>query len=738
MKKDKIFIISRLLFILCLASVILSGCESTDDAQAQFNGILVEDVTIPVSLTTTYGSEVTLEGSGFEAGDVLILKCGDQRLELPLSNITESGATFEVAYDILSGVIYTLTIQRSEWSQELGYTIFNVTLIANLSIPSTIETEWGEAVTISGTGFEQGDIIEIRYGDAAYSCTTKSAYTSSIIFEMPEITLKGTCYLYIIRDDRQFILGSSKIVNTIPHIDGASIMGIVSLDGVGVADVLISDGDLIVQTDKNGCYYMASEKRNGLVFMILPSGYDVATDASQPQFWHPCTLAADECEQHDFELFSSDNDSYKLIVAADMHLANRNSDYTYFRNGFIAEMKANYNYSSEKVYALNLGDFSWDLYWYANNWSLPNCMNELVDLDFQVWNVMGNHDNDPYQTGDFACESPFRQEVGPIYYSMNLGGVHVIMLDNTIYTNNGGSYGTIGDRAYTRTVSDEQIAWLKKNLAYVDKSTPIIVGMHCPVYTYSWNSSSSSSYVSQSMSSTDNVTELLDCFAGYDQVHIVTGHTHVNRAIQAPYHSNVYEHNIAAVCGTWWWTKKYSSYNICTDGSPAGYKIFDVDGTDLEWQFKGLDTTADKQFTTYDMNSVKSYWQSNSTALSAFSSGNMNTTTRSSDYSDVGSNEVFINIWAYEPDWTIEVKESGKSLAVKQVWKYDPLHTICYDIPRAAAGSSLSFPSTYCMHMFSVTASSSNSTLEIEVTDSFGNVYSESMSRPKNFTQSFD
>ena len=39
-------------------------------------------------------------------------------------------------------------------------------------------------------------------------------------------------------------------------------------------------------------------------------------------------------------------------------------------------------------------------------------------------------------------------------------------------------------------------------------------------------------------------------------------------------------------------------------------------------------------------------------------------------------------------------------------------------------------------HIFSVTASSATSTLEIKVTDRFGNEWSEQMVRPKAFTKS--
>ena len=56
----------------------------------------------------------------------------------------------------------------------------------------------------------------------------------------------------------------------------------------------------------------------------------------------------------------------------------------------------------------------------------------------------------------------------------------------------------------------------------------------------------------------------------------------MNRNNQSPTHANVYEHNVAAVCGTWWWTQQYAKNNICTDGSPAGYKVFDIDGKSIE------------------------------------------------------------------------------------------------------------------------------------------------------------
>ena len=79
--------------------------------------------------------------------------------------------------------------------------------------------------------------------------------------------------------------------------------------------------------------------------------------------------------------------------------------------------------------------------------------------------------------------------------------------------------------------------------------------------------------------------------------------------------------------------------------------------------------------------------------------------------------------------------ENGKSLPVSQASSSlfrDPLHIITYVAVSGKTGED-SFTTKSCSHMWMVTASSPSSTLEIKVTDNFGNVYTETMSRPKAF-----
>ena len=92
-------------------------------------------------------------------------------------------------------------------------------------------------------------------------------------------------------------------------------------------------------------------------------------------------------------------------------------------------------------------------------------------------------------------------------------------------------------------------------------------------------------------------------------------------------------------------------------------------------------------------------------------------------------NYVYINVWNYDPLWTIDVTEGGKPLSVERVSEKDPLHLIAYNGKTPGGG----FGTSVTKHLFRVQASSATSTLEIKVTDRFGNVYTESMTRPKKF-----
>ena len=115
-------------------------------------------------------------------------------------------------------------------------------------------------------------------------------------------------------------------------------------------------------------------------------------------------------------------------------------------------------------------------------YQLPNYKDLMKDFPCQIFNVIGNHDNDPKVLGDFLTEKPFKEHIAPTYYSFNIGDIHYIVLDNDQYDNyNGGSrIETIGLNG-TSDPQRWQMAWIAEDLKYVDKSKKVVVAMHAPM-----------------------------------------------------------------------------------------------------------------------------------------------------------------------------------------------------------------------------------------------------------------
>lgn len=640
---------------------------------------------------------------------------------------------------LLVSVLFIVSCSKSE--DPIPVETFKLT---GVSIPGTISVSVNADITITGNGFATGDKL-------VFTSTTNSALrfefmvnvisTSSITINIGSSISSGTYNIKAVRGTKEISLGSAIIsiqTNTnIPDVAGKNIKGVVYCNGRGIPNVVVSDGIEVTKTNSEGIYYLTSTKKHGYVFISIPSNYEVPTKGKLPYFFDYITSSTSVIDQRNFELVEANNNNHVIIAIADLHLANRNNDITQFKSGFFAEAAA---YASQlksagtKVYCFALGDLSWDVYWYENSYALANYLNEIDGIGFQIFNVMGNHDNDPYKVGDFNAEAPYKQIIGPTYYSLNIGKVHYVVLDDIQYINTGGSQGTLGARDYLEAITAEQINWLNKDLAEItDKSTPIIVTLHTPLYSASVNSSG------QQVNSADllNATELKNALSNFSNVSFISGHAHINYNVEIA--TNMYERNIGAISATWWWTGKsgYAGNHICKDGSPGGYGIFEINDKTIKYYYKGIGYNKNKQFRTYDRNTI------NISAANFTPNANATyqamVTSYAGEYSSANSsNTVLINVFNYDSNCTLEVKENGISLPVYRKSRKDPLHIISYEMQRLNNNSepTSSFITNYSTHIFEVTANSPTSTLEIKLTDRFGNIYTESMIRPKEFKTS--
>ncbi len=616
-------------------------------------------------------------------------------------------------------------------------------LIREVSVPSEINVAVQGDVTISGKGFTANDkirLVLITDDSRLYTVDLLSVDEHSATFTLPEGFAAGKYQLVLVRGDQELALGASTfnilIATDLPDRAGMTVKGLVHSNGAGVAGVVVSDGDEVTVTDENGVYYLPSEKKNGYVFIAVPGNYEVAAQDNIPQFFKKLT-GGSAVEQKDFSLTPAAAGKHVVLALSDWHLANRNNDLQQFGAGFLPDVNAtinDYSAAGAKVYGVALGDMSWDAYWYTNNFGLAEYVAEMKKVNCPMFNVIGNHDHDPYVQGDREAENKYREVIGPTYYSFNLGEVHYVVLDNIEYVNRGGAEGVIGERNYNDVILPAQMEWLKKDLATLaDKSAPVVIAMHAPLYGTPDVDGSGGQVNRLSL---NNSAAFLAALQGFREVHLITGHIHTNYTVE--HSASLTERNIGAVCATWWWTGRngYADNHICKDGSPGGYGVMTIDGREVKWYYKSIGKPRSYQFRSYDLNKVHitaAAHAPNATeeALAAYAG----------EYATPNlKNEVLLNVWGYDTGWSIEVREGNTVLPVTRVSARDPLHIISYEAKRLNAGAvpTASFVTGNTAHLFKVTASSAVSTLEINVTDRFGTVYSETMQRPKEFTYSSD
>lgn len=611
--------------------------------------------------------------------------------------------------------------------------------IADILLPSRLYVKEESEFRIYAKGFKKGDKLEFSSMTGSSSkpivLDSSEATDEYISCFLPKGFLSDGYQILVKRGNNKSLLGRTNLYFVfnpdIPDIEGMTVKGVVHAEGKGLKDVVVSDGFEVTVTDKDGVYYLPSEKKAKYVFVSIPRNYEVVkVDDNSPLFYNGLTLPADQVEVKDFELFPVQNDDHVVMVLGDMHLANRNNDLRQFQEGFIKDVNQTietYKGLGKKVYALTLGDMSWDTYWYnpSTRYTISDYYIEKKKIKATLFHTMGNHDNNPeFRHDDWGAEDKYRSVIGPTYYSFNLGKAHYIVLDNTEYIND-----VNAERGYNAKVVKNQIEWLKKDLATVsDKNAPLIIAMHIQLSNNPSLDAQGNEMTSWRLT---NQQEFLNVLNGFTNVHLITAHTHMKYNIQINPH--VREHNVAAVCATWWWTGKdgYAGNHICKDGTPGGYDVWEINGDLVKWHYKSIGYDKNYQFRTYDLNKVHLTQEKYAPRYT----GNKWNTYVAGFTSPNNNNEVLINAWDYAHDWTIEVKENEQVLPVTRVRTRDPLHIISYNALRLNVNSdpTSAFASALTAHMFKVKASSPTSTLVITVTDSFGNVYTETMERPKEF-----
>ena len=535
----------------------------------------------------------------------------------------------------------------------------------------------------------------------------------------------SVCLGTVISCEKKVSFNSSE--ELIPQ-EGATVYGMVYCGSKPLKGVSVSDGVRVVTTDSRGVYNLTTAKKNGYVFISVPSGYAMA-DAPplSAGFWKSLNKGKDVPERVDFSLIEENQDLFTMLVMGDTQIFSQKS-IKEFNETVVPEINSYVpSVSTGPVYGLNLGDMTWDWYWYNGDMiGIDDYLQTVGALhDLPLFHTVGNHDNDMQydslsefqSTGeDRTCMDEYRRKLGPTCYSYNIGGIHFVSLDNVITTNTGGTTDK-DSRGYLRGVTEADMKWLEEDLYYVPEDTPVIVSVHMPLFNMSKRPIAGSS---DSINS--NMPDIVAPFKKFGKVLFVSGHTHYLYNVE-DYDVDglkVTEWNNGAICGNFW-TTALKGLNICIDGTPGGYRILTVKNGVYSSVYKGVGKKKNYLFRTYDRNRMNL----DESKLGSYTAGEIAGVNK--------QNWVYIYIWDYKPSWKISVEEyltngSSKVLTPIKIDSFDPLYMLMYE-----KGLTTTTPRK-ALTTFRVQASEATSMLIIDVKDEYGNKRSEMMKRPKDFT----
>ncbi|QNF35665.1 calcineurin-like phosphoesterase C-terminal domain-containing protein [Adhaeribacter swui] len=452
----------------------------------------------------------------------------------------------------------------------------------------------------------------------------------------------------------------------------ATIQGKVHENGKGIAKVVVSDGFNVTQTDSKGNYRLSPHSNAEFVFISLPSGYQIPHEKGIARFYQPLPK---QTQNVDFNLVQSKQDDTKhaFILWADPQIRKEEDAQKLVTQSAPDTAAVVKSLGNVPVHGIGCGDLIFDKFELFTDY-----MKAVEITGAPFFQVIGNHDMDYSARTDDQSQKKFKSLFGPTYYSFNKGKIHYVVLDDVFFLGAG--------HRYIGYLTENQLNWLEQDLKFVTPGSTVVVSLHIPTNNRSQKRNNAKEEpIGGVVSNRDHLYKLLQPF----KTHILSGHTHYSETWEK---DNIMEHNHGTVCGAWW------SGDICQDGTPNGYGVYEVNGDELSWYYKGTGQERNYQLRIYPKGSA---------------------TDR--------PNDVIVNVWNWDAKWQVEWYEDGvKKGPMTQFTGYDPLavqQQLGDKLPVKQEG----IEPVLTDHLFAAQPSANAKEIKVEVTDRFQNKYSETI-----------
>ncbi|TAP25066.1 MULTISPECIES: calcineurin-like phosphoesterase family protein [Micrococcaceae] len=361
----------------------------------------------------------------------------------------------------------------------------------------------------------------------------------------------------------------------------------------GLPKVTVSNGRDVVTTDGQGRYELPAFE-NMTAFVTQPRGFQVPVDENNVAQFSYIHLPEGSPklkyggiaptgglpEAVNFPLTRStatQSPEQSCAIGADVQTYNQ-KEVEYARKGAFADLAARTDYTGCGV--LFIGDLVGnDLSLFAQTRELTSMLNGPARF------LPGNHDID-FDSVDGVHEfDTYRAQFGPEYYSYDTGKTHVVALNTIEYPTK-----LPAKRSdYTYQLGEQQLEWLRADIAKVPKNKAIVLAGHSPLLEFFFNDEHT----------TKEVKEIYKILKGREVVSL-GGHTHMSENLregdlmkgwidEVGQDGLPFTHlTVPAVAGQWYGgrvTETGYPTSLQQDGTPPGVLTLDIKNTKITERF---------------------------------------------------------------------------------------------------------------------------------------------------------
>lgn len=460
----------------------------------------------------------------------------------------------------------------------------------------------------------------------------------------------------------------------------------------GVKGVAVSNGRDVVATDRRGNYALEAGD-DTVLFVIKPSGWSVPLDENNvPQFYYVHIPAGSPKLKHagvaptgplpetiNFPLIRhAEPDRFTVLMFGDTQARNQ-QEVDFLAHDIVEELAG-----ADAAFAVTLGD---------NAFNGLDVFEPLAaamgHLGVPVYYTVGNHDTNQDVPDDVHSMETWKRCFGPPYYAFNYGDVHFIAMESVDWHGDG----------YACGISDDQLAFIRNDLALVPRNRLVVMLMHIPI------------------TELKQKAEVFALLAEYPHTFSASAHWHTQIHFfldgtagwpgADPHHHLVH----ATACGGWWsgWLDEFGiPHATMADGAPNGYSIITFDGNEYSIRFKAPRRSAEHQMNIHVPEAIAQ--------------------------ADAGSTEVVVNVFGGSERSAVEMRvgDSGEWVSIPRVSREDPAYLWMKEFEKAlpeSAGRKLPEPAK-CSHIWVGNLPSSipkgSHAIQVRTTDMFGQTYAAS------------